>query len=263
MSDLLTDGFPRSNRYAPGWIRAGVSGGANPLWLTEWLTSAVDLQPGMMVLDLGCGRAQSSIFLHLEFGVDVIAADLWFSPTENYQRIRDAGAANHVVPIRADVRHLPFADGYFDVIVSIDSYVYYGTDDLYLANVARFLRPGGTIGVAGAGLVHELEQVPTHLSDWWVPDLWCLHSAPWWQKHWARTGLVTVELADTMPDGWRRWLDWQLAVSPDNTTEINALQADAGRTLGYVRTLATRTAAHIDPPITTIDTPYEVQQHLR
>ena len=49
-------------------ILANASGGTNVLWLTEWLTSELDLRPGMKVLDLGCGRASSSIFLQ-EFGV--------------------------------------------------------------------------------------------------------------------------------------------------------------------------------------------------
>lgn len=172
MDDLTATEFPRSNLYSPDWVRAGVSGGANALWLTEWVASALDLRPGMIVLDLGCGRALSSIFLHREFGVDVVAADLWFSPTENQQRIRDAGAVGHVIPLRVDARQLPFADDYFDAIVSIDSYVYYGTDDLYLANVARFVRPGGTIAIAGAGLTHEIDAIPAHLADWWEPDLW-------------------------------------------------------------------------------------------
>ncbi len=39
--------------------------------------------PGLRVLDLGCGRASSSIFLCREFGVQVWAADLWFSASEN------------------------------------------------------------------------------------------------------------------------------------------------------------------------------------
>ena len=73
---LIHDRFPRSNQYDPDWIRAGVSGGAHPLWLTEWLSGALDLRPGMRVLDLGCGRALSSIFLHREFGVQVWATDL-------------------------------------------------------------------------------------------------------------------------------------------------------------------------------------------
>ena len=83
--------FPRASKYHPEWVLAGVGSAANPLWLTEWLTEALDLRPGMRVLDLGCGRALSSIFLHREFGAQVWAADLWFSASENSQRIRDAG----------------------------------------------------------------------------------------------------------------------------------------------------------------------------
>src|SRR5438034_6134465 len=75
---LIAERFPRSSRYHREWISASVSGGANALWLTEWLASALDLRPGMRVLDLGCGRAASSIFLHREFGVQVWATDLWF-----------------------------------------------------------------------------------------------------------------------------------------------------------------------------------------
>ena len=53
---FLSERFPRSSQYHPEWIGANVSGGANALWLTEWLTQALDLQPGMRGLDLGCGR---------------------------------------------------------------------------------------------------------------------------------------------------------------------------------------------------------------
>ena len=67
----LDDRFPRSAKYNPDWLLASISGATNPLWLTEWLTSALDLRPGMRVLDLGCGRAVSSIFLRQEFGVEV------------------------------------------------------------------------------------------------------------------------------------------------------------------------------------------------
>src|SRR6202163_1588760 len=88
---LVSERFPRASQYHPEWVLANASGGANSLWLTEWLSSALDLRPGMRVLDLGCGRASSSIFLRREFGVQVWATDLWFSAAENIQRIRDAG----------------------------------------------------------------------------------------------------------------------------------------------------------------------------
>src|SRR5271167_1609860 len=88
---LVSEQFPRASQYHPEWVLANASGGANSLWLAEWLASALELRPGMRVLDLGCGRASSSIFLRREYGVQVWATDLWFSAAENSQRIRDAG----------------------------------------------------------------------------------------------------------------------------------------------------------------------------
>ena len=167
----------------------------------------------------------SSVFLRREFGVQVWATDLWFSASNNLQRVRDAGVDDGVFPIHADARSLPFATEFFDAIVSIDSFVYYGTDDLYLNYLARFLKPGGVLGIAGAGVMQEIEgSVPEHLQAWWEPSLCCLHSAAWWRRHWERTGIVDVELADTLPDGWRFWRDWQTVVAPDNATEIQALR---------------------------------------
>jgi cyclopropane fatty-acyl-phospholipid synthase-like methyltransferase len=240
---LLCDRFPRSAKYNPDWLIASASGGANALWLTEWLASALDLKPGMRVLDLGCGRAVSSIFLHREFGVQVWATDLWFSASENFQRISDADCHDGVFPIHAEARALPFAEDFFDYVVSIDSYIYYGTDDHYLNYIARFVKPGGLLAIAGAAMMHEIEgPLPDHLRQWWTPDCWCLHSADWWRRHWEKTGILDIELADTMPDGWQRWLDWQRAVAPDNLPEIQALEADRGSYFGYARLLGRRRA---------------------
>jgi len=262
---LISDRFPRSSKYHPEWIIASASGGANALWLTEWLAAALKLRPGMRVLDLGCGRASSSIFLHREFGVQVWATDLWFSTAENLQRIRDAGVTDGVFPMHADARALPFATEFFDAVVSIDSFVYYGTDDLYLGYLARFLKPGGALGIAGAGLMQEIEDgVPDHLQDWWEPSLWCLHSAPWWRRHWERTGIMAVELADTMPEGWQAWLEWQRTICPDNHTEIKAVEADRGSYLGYVRVVGRRRVeAKLEEPMVSMPAQYTQKPLLR
>lgn len=240
---LQSSRFPRSSQYHPEWVLANASGGANSLWLTEWLTTAMSLKPGMRVLDLGCGRASSSIFLQREFGVQVWATDLWFSAAENIQRIRDAGVEEGVFPIHADAHSLPFAPNFFDAIVSVDSYPYFGTDALYLNYLAQFVKPGGPIAIASAGMVREIEgAVPGQLSSWWTQDFWAFHSATWWRQHWERTGIVDVTLADTFPDGWKLWLDWHRAVVPDNAVEIKAVEDDAGRYLGYVRVIGHRRA---------------------
>ena len=51
--ELISERFLRSSRYNPEWVVANASGGANSLWLTEWLTTALELRPGMRVLDGG------------------------------------------------------------------------------------------------------------------------------------------------------------------------------------------------------------------
>jgi SAM-dependent methyltransferase len=262
---LVSERFPRSSQYHPEWVLASVSGGANSLWMTEWLSTALDLRPGMRVLDLGCGRAASSIFLRREFGVQVWATDLWFSVSENSQRIRDAGVEDGVFPIHSDARSLPFAENFFDAIVCIDSFSYYGTGDLYLNYLARFVKPGGPVGIAGAGLVREIEgPLPEHLREWWIQDVWCLHSAAWWRRHWERTGIMDIELADTMPDGWQLWLDWQREVTPDNEVEIKALEADRGNYLGYVRLVGRRQGqAKLEDPIVSLPAQYTKKPLLR
>jgi len=68
---LVSNRFPRATRYHPDWVLGAVSGAANPLWLAEWLGEAMDFRPGMRVLDLGCGRALSSVFPRREFGVPI------------------------------------------------------------------------------------------------------------------------------------------------------------------------------------------------
>ena len=158
----------------------------------------------------------------------------------------------------------PSPPTFFDAIVSIDSFVYYGTDDLYLGHLARFLKPGGPIGIAGAGLIREIDgPVPAHLQAWWTHDLWCLHSAAWWRRHWERTDIVDVVLADTMPDGWQSWLDWHRTICPDNHAEIEAIEADRGEYLGYVRVVGRRRDVELPPPIASIVTEYTKQPLLR
>lgn len=82
--------YPRSQKYDIDWMVQN-SMGPNVIWLTEALTGVMTLEPGMRVLDMGCGKAISSIFLAKEFGVEVWAADLCVKPTENWKRIRGAG----------------------------------------------------------------------------------------------------------------------------------------------------------------------------
>src|ERR1700726_2997222 len=98
---LTIDTFPRSASYDAAWMLENAMG-PNPLWLAESLSQVMDLQPGARVLDLGWGRAITSILLAREFQLQVWATDLWISASDNWQRICAANAQQQVFPIHAE-----------------------------------------------------------------------------------------------------------------------------------------------------------------
>ncbi len=252
-SRLTHPRYPRSNRYDVGWTIENQMG-PHALWLLEWLAPALgleELRPGARVLDLGCGRAMTSVFLAREYDVQVTAADLWVKPDENTARIAEAGLSDRVLPVFAEAHDLPFGEACFDAIVSIDAYHYFGTNDLYLPTLTRLLKPGGRIGVVVPSLREEPEgtEPPEHLKPYWEPDFWTFHSPAWWQRNWTRTGAVEVEAADWQPDGWRDWLlwcevcaehspnDWMARMSRESA---DLIRTDEGRALGFARVVGRR-----------------------
>jgi cyclopropane fatty-acyl-phospholipid synthase-like methyltransferase len=71
--------FPLTAKYDPQWIRDNALG-ENALCQAESLARRLPFRAGMRILDLGCGKAISSIFLAREFGVQAWAVDGATSP---------------------------------------------------------------------------------------------------------------------------------------------------------------------------------------
>ena len=76
-------------------------------------------------MDLGCGKAMSSIFLAREFGVTVDTIDLWIGAEENEARIADAGLSDVVTAVHSNGACFEFPEDSFDAIVGIDAYHYF------------------------------------------------------------------------------------------------------------------------------------------
>jgi hypothetical protein len=94
--------------------------------------------------------------------------------------------------------------------------------------------------------------------------LWCLHSADWWRRHWERTGILSVEITDSLPNGWQYWRDWLQVIAPENLLEIQTIEADSGRHLGYVRAVGRRRVeAQLMEPIESIPSQYTKKPLLR
>jgi len=220
-------------RYDADWVRR-LSNGQNPLAQARSLAERIPFRRGERLLDLGCGRAVSSIFFAREFGLRVWAADRDVAPTENLRSIREAGADDLVVPLRADARDLPFAEEYFDAIVAIDSYHYFGTDERYLAYVTNFVRRGGHLGVADVAFTREIAEAsdaPPYLRATFGEHWSFVHSIEWWRNEWERTGLVDVVAAEPLPESRRLLQDYVLdRAATDRSDEIAraAVEDDEG-----------------------------------
>lgn len=196
--------YPELRGYSWEECHQGSLGGG-ALFLASEMAQKLELEPGMCILDLGCGRAASSIYLAKHHGVTVIAADHWASPTENWARVQREGLDGKVIPVKMDARDIFFPAGYFDAVFSMNAYLYFGTDDLYLPYLTRFIRDGGRICIAGPCYADELKpDTPKELLE---AESQAYHSPPWWRTHFVKTGLVDILLCLEHPKGREFWLD--------------------------------------------------------
>ena len=234
--------YPRTVAYDPQWL-VELDMGCPTFWLLESLCTAMDLKPGMRVLDLGCGKAGGSIFLAKEFGLQVWAVDPWIKPTENWERIRKAGLEAQVFPLNGDALRLPFAQEFFDVVIAINSMWFFASEELYLGwYLIPLVKPGGQFGVVLPGFYHEFEgdlpaSLPEHLKPYWDSCLlraW--HSAGWWHRHWAKNEQVEVLLVDNFPDGegYQTYLRWEQIMEYPEKLAAD----DDGRNITFVRLMA-------------------------
>jgi len=107
------------------------------------------------VLDVGCGPGNLLVVLsadnpQLLVGVDVDASFLMFGRSKIQKTIEP----HSTVPtlIRASLPTLPFADETFDLVTCFLVMPHVPDDKVALTELARILKPGGTLAVSGHGL---------------------------------------------------------------------------------------------------------------
>lgn len=199
----------RNNQYPSSFVKENMMG-PNAMRMADELSKSLKLEKGMRVLDLGCGKGLTSIFLAKEYGVTVFATDLWISATENYERIRAMGMEDKIIPIHAEAHDLPYAQEFFDAAICIDAYHYFGAEPDYLEkHLVPVVKRGGQIAVAVPGLKEEFTSgVPEALKPFWFDDI-NIHSRKWWYDLWKPCASIDIKASYEMKcfkEAWQEWL---------------------------------------------------------
>ena len=230
--------FPKSSTF-PHSTMLEKSMGPNPLKLCEELLDGANLPTGSVILDLGSGTGLTSALMAREYGLVVYAADLWSEPGDNMRFFESLGLTNRqIVPLKADATALPFATEFFDAVVSVDSYNYFGRDPLYLGScLLPLVKHGGVLYFSIPGMVHDYhDNLPDCLLASWTPEqLDYMHDAAWWRHNLEQTdGIDIVEMRE-MSCTTDAWADW---IECDNEYARGDRAAVEAGALDYLNTIA-------------------------
>jgi demethylmenaquinone methyltransferase/2-methoxy-6-polyprenyl-1,4-benzoquinol methylase len=124
----------------------------DPRW-RAFLVSRVAAGPDEEVLDVATGTAAVAIELARRHGCRVVGVDQ--SPemlAAGRERVEDAGLGNRIELVEGSAERLPFPDGSFDGLTFTYLLRYVEDPAATLRELARVVRPGGTVGALEFGL---------------------------------------------------------------------------------------------------------------
>ena len=203
--------YPKSEKYMGNDYMKYIMG-PNPLKLCEELLAEHRIPAGARVMDLGSGEGLTSAFLAKEYGFTVYAADLWSEPESHYPLFEQFGLTREqCIPVKADANDLPFEREFFDSVVCVDSYNYFGRDPAYLdEKLLPFVKSGGMIYAAVTGMKKDChDNIPeVLLRSWNAEQLDYIHDAQWWRSMVSQSRDCEVVSVHEMQSNAEVWADW-------------------------------------------------------
>lgn len=182
------------------------------LYLAANMTRTMDLQPGMSVMDLGCGKGVTSEYLARRFNVRVNAVDLWIDEEFLSSKFASHGLGTQITAHNLDItKPLPFVENQFDSIFCMQAFHSFGGSVVFLRHLLKHLKAGGQICIAGTCFNEEYPALQ-HSSifsqtDGWDAEYASYHSPGWWCDLFGQSGLVRDVQSLELDNGLAMWED--------------------------------------------------------
>lgn len=234
--------YLKSKQYDNDFVKANMMG-PNSMIILENLLENIPLTSNMRVLDLGCGNGLTSIFLAKEYGVQVFAVDLWISAGENYKRFRKMGLENQIIPIHADAMQLPFAEDYFDAVISVDAYHYFGSNETYFDKyLSKLLKKDALIAIGIPGMKYEIhDRIPEEMKHYWDEEaLSTWNSCDWWEKLLLKSDSFRIKKIQEMACFEEAWQDWLKSDNKFALGDKTMIEMDNGRYMNLISIIGTK-----------------------
>jgi len=180
------------------------------LLLAQMMAEKMSLKAGQTVLDLGCGRGQTSAFLASNFGVKAVSVDLWIGNEERSKKAEQFGVESLITSLQGDItRGLPAEFANFDAIFAMQSFHTFGTKNGILSYLGSLLKKGGKICIAQTCFDTETNNLPDifRQTNGWNAEYEKYHSPDWWQSLFEASGNFEVEFCEEISDGKVMWED--------------------------------------------------------
>lgn len=190
-----------------GWSETGLR---RRIELFRSLVPAADPGPPLLALDLGCG---AGTYVRMLAGLGYRSVGLDYSlPSLERAVAADPGRTGRY--LAGDAYHLPFRDASVDLLVSIGVFQALGQPERAVAEMARVLRPGGTLlieALNSRSLVARARRIHARLRH--LPPRVLTHEPAVISRLLHRRGLAVVRrIALALPPrrfpGLQAALDW-------------------------------------------------------
>jgi arsenite methyltransferase len=136
--------------------------------ITQQTLALMELKPGQRVLDLGCGAGWASRLLAQQVAGgerpgQVIGLDV---SDEMIRRARATSTAyENLMFVVGSAQQIPWEENFFDKVLSVESFYYYGDQERALAELFRVMAPRGELYI----LINLYKDNPYSLR--WVDEL--------------------------------------------------------------------------------------------